>query len=210
MAVTKQKSASVSHRRDSASQDERIRRTRAQIDSAFVQLLHRRPYGDIRISQLCKKAGVGRATFYAHYATKDALLLSQFQRIVSPMLAAIPGEPPRVDATALFAHICSDPGIYRALMGANGGSAPRVLMQCFEMRLRELVSPSVDGRATLAGLALPRVLASSLLAIIECSLERAGVAAPPQMQRLFYEISSPVLARIGTDQGSKYVERTRI
>jgi AcrR family transcriptional regulator len=70
MAVTKQKSASVSQRRASQRKDERVRRTRMRIDAAFVDLLHRRAYGNIRVSEIVKKAGVGRPTFYAHYSTK--------------------------------------------------------------------------------------------------------------------------------------------
>ena len=194
MAVAKQKSASVSHRRDAFRKDERIRRTRARIDTAFVDLLHRRPYGDIRISQLCRKAGVGRATFYAHYATKDALLLSQFERIVAPMLSCIPGDPPRIVATALFAHVCTSPRIYLAFMGPNGGNAPRVLMNCFEKRLREIIG--VNHSAGFEDLAASRVLASTLTAILECSLERVGSASPAQMQALFQQLSAPIVSSL--------------
>src|SRR5689334_14210029 len=139
MGVVKQKSATVSKAQSRSTEDQRVRRTRAQIDAAFVELLHRRAYGNIRVSDITKKARIGRATFYAHYVGKDELLRSQFERIVSPMLASAPETPARVDALYLFAHIGSSPEIYKAFMGSDGGSAPRILRQCFEKRIREIL-----------------------------------------------------------------------
>jgi AcrR family transcriptional regulator len=123
MAVAKQKSASVSHRRDQTRKDERIRRTRIQIDAAFVELLHRRHYGSIRVSDITKKAHIGRATFYAHYPDKDTLLRSQFDRIVAPMIGRAHGTS-AIDATAFFDHIRTAPHFYKTLMGPEGGTAP--------------------------------------------------------------------------------------
>src|SRR5260370_15208171 len=121
MAVAKQNSVSVSHPRKNGprkneGKDARSLRTRARIDAAFAQLLHRRAYGDIRVSDIIRKAGVGRATFYAHYAAKDNLLRSQFERGVAPMLVSLPDDPALLDATPLFAHIRSAPFIYKAMM----------------------------------------------------------------------------------------------
>src|SRR3954449_3944634 len=107
MAVTKQKSANVSQRRVPDHKDERVRRTRMRIDAAFVDLLHRRGYGNIRVSEIVKKAGVGRPTFYAHYATKDDLLRSQFERIIAPLIRCTPGDVVRIDATSFLAHVGS-------------------------------------------------------------------------------------------------------
>ena len=88
MALIKHKSVSVSHvhgERESKKKDERVVRSRKRLDAAFVELLHRRAYGNMRVSDIAKKAGVGRATFYAHYPSKDHLLRSQFDRFVAPM-----------------------------------------------------------------------------------------------------------------------------
>src|SRR5438552_2594273 len=110
MVFTKHKSASVSksprdRMKDGTKKDQRVVRTRKRVDAAFVELLHRRAYGNIRVSDITRKAGVGRATFYAHYSSKDDLLRSQFNRIVAPMLVMTPGDACPLDATALFAHL---------------------------------------------------------------------------------------------------------
>lgn len=193
MVVAKRNSTSVSHRRRNERKDARILRTRARIDAAFVQLLHRRAYGDIRVSDITKKAGVGRATFYAHYSAKDDLLRSQFERIVAPMLIASPDASPLVDASPLFAHIRSAPHLYQALMGPSGGSAPRVLRDCFETRARNALLLDQGSRPGLQQSAMPRFVASSLLAIIECWLEQGARETPQQLQALFASLVSPGL-----------------
>lgn len=111
-----------------------------RIDAAFVELLHRRAYGDIRVSDIVKKARVGRPTFYAHYATKDNLLRSQFERIVAPMLTPVSTQPASLDATRLFEHVYNSRHLYKALMGPGGGTAPRVLRACFEARAQNALS----------------------------------------------------------------------
>ena len=118
--------------------DLRVARTRGQIDAAFVAMLHRRAYVGIRVGDIARKAGVGRATFYAHYATKHDLLQSQLRRIVCPMIVATHDSACPIDATALFAHLAASPRIYHGLMtGDSGPLVQRMLLTCFEERLRE-------------------------------------------------------------------------
>ncbi len=198
MAVTKQNSAAVSDqringRRRNAQNDARVVRTRGRIDAALVHLLHRRPYGDIRVSDITRRAGVGRATFYAHYTDKDDLLRSQFERIVAPMVITSLDDRTRVDATPLFAHIRSAPHLYKALMGRNAGSAPRVLRDCFETRTREVLLLGSQPEPVLQTVAVCRFVASTLLVITECWLERGGREAPQQLQGLFAKLVGPGL-----------------
>jgi AcrR family transcriptional regulator len=196
MAVTKQKSANVSQRRVRDRKDERVRRTRTRIDAAFVGLLHRRSYGGIRVSDIVKKAGVGRPTFYAHYATKDDLLRSQFERIVAPLIRATSGNSGRIDATDFLAHVGTAQHFYRALMGPNGGSAPRVLRDCLENRVRELLALDSALDSTLKQSATTRFVASSLTTVIECWIENGTRETPLQVQAIFSGLVSPGLREI--------------
>lgn len=188
MAVTKQKSASVLQRRALDRKDERVRKTRLRIDAAFVALLHRRAYGNIRVSEIVKKAAVGRPTFYAHYATKDDLLRSQFERIIAPLIQARPADPARIDATHFFAHIGSAQHFYRAFMGPNGGSAPRVLRDCIEARVRQILALDALRNADLQTSATTRFVASSFLAVIECWIEQGTRETPQEVQLIFSKL----------------------
>ena len=192
MAVPRQKSASVLHRgsKDRKSSDERVRRW-ARIDAAFVELLHRRPYGSIRVSDITRKARVGRATFYAHYSDKDDLLRSQFERIVAPMLS-ISKDSALLDATAFFDHVRNVRFIYQAPMGPAGGSAPRVLRHCFERRARKALSFERSTKVGLEDFAASRLVASAIITVAECWMEQGFRETPQQVQALFASLISRV------------------
>ena len=161
--------------------DPRVLRSREYIDAAFVALVHRRSYDAIRVSDIVRKAGVGRATFYAHYETKHALLASQLERSVAPRIVL--GSDGVPDCTALFEHIASAPGIYRGLM--SGASVPivsRLLRACFETRLMALPLR----REVMSGVPGPlarRAIASVLLAQVEWWLEQPDRVPPATLQR---------------------------
>lgn len=54
--------------------DRRQRKTRQAILSAFTELLSKKKYQEVTVGEIIEKADVGRATFYAHFETKDFLL----------------------------------------------------------------------------------------------------------------------------------------
>lgn len=178
-------------------------RTRKQLDAAFVELLQRRSYGNIRVSDITRKAGVGRATFYAHYASKDELLQSQFRRIVAPMLAATPNEACPLNAIHFFAHVTAAPRIYKALMGPEAGKAPRVLRECIEERVSQSLGAKEEIRresaASLGGSnrLLARFVASSLLTVIECAIEGGASRSPDSLQLTFSKLVGGGLSRFG-------------
>ena len=216
MALIKHKSESVSQlHEDGLKSDLRIVRTRQRIDAAFVELLHRRSYGSIRVGDITRKAGVGRATFYGHYFSKDDLLDSQFRRIVAPMLAIRQHARCPLDATGFFAHVQGAPRIYGALMGPQGGSAPRILRECIERRVREsLADLTSTNKATKPATTtqeaifhetvLPRFVASALLTVVECWLESGASETPQRLQEIFSKLVGEGLpaGNLGLDQAT--------
>ena len=54
--------------------DRQKRKTRGAIFSAFVKLLSKKDYAQITVGEIIEEADIGRATFYAHFETKDFLL----------------------------------------------------------------------------------------------------------------------------------------
>ena len=54
--------------------DRRQRRTREAIFAAFAALLSQKEFGQITVGEIIIRADIGRATFYAHFETKDDLL----------------------------------------------------------------------------------------------------------------------------------------
>jgi AcrR family transcriptional regulator len=54
--------------------DRRQKKTREAIFQAFGELLEGKHYDKITVGEIIERADVGRATFYAHFETKDLLL----------------------------------------------------------------------------------------------------------------------------------------
>lgn len=54
--------------------DRRQKKTRNSIFDAFIELLDEKNYNQITVGEIIDRADVGRATFYAHFETKDFLL----------------------------------------------------------------------------------------------------------------------------------------
>ena len=54
--------------------DRRQRKTRDAIFKAFIFLLSKKNFNSVTVGEIIQLADVGRATFYAHFETKDFLL----------------------------------------------------------------------------------------------------------------------------------------
>ena len=54
--------------------DRRQKKTRQAIFNAFTDLLEKKPFSAVTVSEIIAAADVGRSTFYTHFETKDDLL----------------------------------------------------------------------------------------------------------------------------------------
>jgi AcrR family transcriptional regulator len=145
----------------------------------------RRPYDRIRVSAIARKAAVGRATFYAHFATKDALLQGELVRVVSHTLVDTPKEPCLVECTKLFAHVRHARDIFRSLTsGPAHVVTERIIQDVLETRIAEAATARGDAR-TMTPTFAPRFVASTLLTLIVWSLEQPSVPSPDELQEIF-------------------------
>lgn len=72
--------------------DRRQKKTRTAIFQAFITLLSEKSYHEITVEQLIQRADVGRATFYAHFETKEFLLKALCQELFDHIFAAAQGQ----------------------------------------------------------------------------------------------------------------------
>jgi AcrR family transcriptional regulator len=54
--------------------DPRVKRTRLLLEQAFMELIQEKGFQAVTVQDITERAGVNRATFYAHFADKYALL----------------------------------------------------------------------------------------------------------------------------------------
>lgn len=75
--------------------DPRVKRTRQLLQKAFLELLREKSMEGISIQDITERATINRATFYAHfpdkYALMDSIVREQFQSAITERLPPNPG-----------------------------------------------------------------------------------------------------------------------
>lgn len=120
--------------------DRRTRKTQSAIYSAFVSLIVERGYDTISVQQIIDEADVGRTTFYAHFRSKDDLLMFGFQRLRDDLQRHLDDDrrnEPWSFLKFLLEHARSHLGLYRALLRGNGGPLAE---RAFQAIVDELVA----------------------------------------------------------------------
>ncbi len=69
--------------------DARILKTKQKIKDALMFLLHSKRIGEVSISELCKKAGINRNTFYAHYSSPEHVLTDIADELSAELFAML-------------------------------------------------------------------------------------------------------------------------
>ena len=72
--------------------DRRQKKTREAIFNAFCDLLSKKHYDKITVAEIIEAADIGRATFYAHFETKDFLLKALCEELFCHIFDAESGE----------------------------------------------------------------------------------------------------------------------
>ena len=74
--------------------DPRVKRTRQLLQQAFIELFQEKGFASITVQDIAERATVNRATFYAHYEDKyalmDSMLREHFQQMVGSKLSPMP------------------------------------------------------------------------------------------------------------------------
>ena len=108
-------------------QDARVRYTKMMIRNSFIELLREKPVAKISVTELCERAGINRATFYAHYSDPSDLLrsiedeiLSDLSRWLEPAIAA-QGDVALSDMlTPIIEYIGENAGVCSVLLSSSG------------------------------------------------------------------------------------------
>jgi AcrR family transcriptional regulator len=132
--------------------DRRAARTRNRLHEALFSLLSERCFEAVTVEEICRRAGVGRSTFYTHFKDKRALKHSRMAELRKRLSAAVAvGEPQLRFAFSLpmLQHAKENLSIYRSLVRHDGE-------QTFPM-MREMLVERVG--AELAGRKLEDALA---------------------------------------------------
>ena len=128
--------------------DRRQRKTREAIFKAFIEILSKKDFNSITVGELIEKADIGRATFYAHFETKEFLLKELCEELFCHVFDSVGDvhndhrhifecEAPDSVFLHLFQHLKkNDNNILDLLSGQNN----ELFMRYFKTNLQKLVA----------------------------------------------------------------------
>lgn len=143
--------------------DRRQRKTRKAIFNAFIDLLSKKDVSQITVGQIIKAADVGRATFYAHFETKDFLIKELCEELFCHIFDVSEGhyehkhifecEAPEGVFLHLFSHLKKNDNNILSLLSSSGND---LFLSYFKSGLARLIEKEIDSLNIKASKSLPR------------------------------------------------------
>ena len=98
--------------------DRRISRTRRALTNALIALTLEKGYEAVTVRELAERADIGYATFFRHFADKDALLMDVLEGTLTDLLELIQPvmDDPERTATLVFDHVGQHQDLIRVLL----------------------------------------------------------------------------------------------
>ncbi|MBO5109569.1 MAG: TetR/AcrR family transcriptional regulator [Clostridia bacterium] len=185
--------------------DRRQRKTREAIFTAFTRLLEHRPYHQITVQDIIDEADVGRATFYAHFETKDYLLKDLCDELFGHIIDTAMGIPHShyhcscgTAEDSVFLHLLrhlqeNDRNILALLSSQNN----EIFLQYFKTNLKRLIQIQFAEQGKLKSTTLPEDylvnhIASSFVETVSWWLRRHMKETPEAIDTYFETLMNPL------------------
>lgn len=187
----------VRHEAPSPALDRWVRRTRAALTQALIELVLEKRYRSITVQDLLDRADVGRSTFYSHYRGKDDLLLRSFEAMLEMLDGRVDADSDRqrlAPVEELFRHV----GDFRAFHGALARARKIHLLfhagaittsRSIARRIAALSPPPAAAGSELDATA--HAYAGALFALLRWWLGQERPPSPRQMDELFHRLVLP-------------------
>ena len=177
--------------------DRRAVRTRALLLQALPALMAERGFERLTIQNIIDRAGVGRATFYAHFDNKEELLAASVDGLrawLEAMRERAPGQP-FAFMLPFFDHLASHRAIYRTTFERESEVSVERLIRAM---MRELVRAELTAKRTPrqddAAIELAtQFVVSTFWSVTVWWMGGGGVLRPAEVNALFLRLAQPGL-----------------
>jgi AcrR family transcriptional regulator len=192
----------------SGRKDRRVERTRQLIRAAFRSLLEEKGYETLTVQEIIDRANVGKATFYAHFDSKDELFASGFDELRASLKARQHavlsqggdlGERVFGFSHEVFVHANEYRDVFHAMSGKQSGV---VVERLLRKLLADLVRDDVKG-ATERGAAnavtidaVAQFIAGGLFGLLAWWLNASPSLSAAEVNELFRKLAMPALAAV--------------
>jgi AcrR family transcriptional regulator len=191
--------------------DRRVERTRQLLREALRSLIQEKGFEGLSVQEIVDRANVGRATFYAHFANKEDLLVSGFEDLRASLkkrqreaLTRKNRAEERVFAFSheIFAHVYEYRDVFRAMAGKQSGAA---VQQLLHKILLDLVRDDVKAvasrgdRSSIPVEPLARVIAGALFGLLMWWLTVKTRLSVEEVNTIFRRLAIPALNASATE-----------
>ena len=127
---------------DTRNTDARIQRTYDQLLQALTELLTEKTFDEVRVKDICERAGVHRSTFYDHFEDKYHLLTFAVQELMDILVIALPNNDEasyRHVIARIFKYFLNNKQVYSLLLlDPRNASARAIFQEEFTRALKSL------------------------------------------------------------------------
>ena len=184
--------------------DRRVQRTRKLLQDALISLMIEKGYEATTVQDIIDRANVGRATFYAHFADKETLLVSRLEDLRALLaqhqqqaLTARGGLRARGlgFSLAMLEHARAHAPLYAAIVGRASGAfvLQRIHRIIADLAAQDLKTLGFKGTPEQRGLAT-EYIAGAFMAVLTWWLNHAAKLLPQEVDDIFRGLVMPGLA----------------
>ncbi len=174
--------------------DVRSQRSRQRVFQALVALILERGWDKVSVRDVCARAGVGRSTFYLHFADKEEALIGGLDLVRDAMKGRGRGTPERPFGFVreLIDHADGSRRMFRAVIGKRTGLA---VQRRFREVVRELVLEELPAHGVPAARReeTARFLAGALVELLTWWIDQRGPRSASDVEAIFAALARPVL-----------------
>lgn len=188
------------------SMDRRQRKTRDAIFNAFTHLLEKSAYNQITVQNIIDEADIGRATFYAHFETKDYLLKELCEELFDHIIDTAMGHPHAHGhyscgdpEDSVFLHLIrhlkeNDRNILALLSSQNN----EIFLQYFKTNLKKLIRTQFAEQGRLKNDTVPEDymvdhISASFVETVSWWLRHGMQDSPEQLSKYFEHVMASVI-----------------
>lgn len=186
--------------------DRRQKKTRDSIFKAFTELLAKKNYNSISVQEIIDKADIGRATFYAHFETKDFLLKELCEELFGHIINSAAGLPDcnthylcNYEGHSVFLHLLkhlqeNDFNILGLLSSENN----EIFLRYFKSNLKKLIIANFYENGKLKNCELPEDyivnhISSSFVETVGWWISRGMKETPELLSEYFLKTIEPLI-----------------
>lgn len=189
--------------------DRRVRRTRKLLHRALISLVLEGNYDSITIQKILDRADTGRSTFYAHFKSKDELLISGIRELRDTLESAIQSERSQSKlceavvgfSLPMFQHASEYREVYHALLNTHGWPIFRQhLEEMFDEIIRRECKAEIQ-RLKKADSDVPvdlfvHYLTAGFFSVLTWWLGRRSCLTPLQINEIFRSLVLPTINQV--------------